>query len=83
MTFGQALRAARLAAGWTQEDLADATGTSRGHLSCIEHHHGNTTTARLEAFAWALGATFVATPTGWSVVLDGKELAPGQRLQGA
>ena len=36
LQFGQHLRAARLACGWTQADLAKRLGVSKGYISRLE-----------------------------------------------
>lgn len=36
LTFGENLREARQARGWTQQQLADAAGTSKGYISQLE-----------------------------------------------
>jgi len=51
------LRAARDAAGMTQEDLAFATGFGRDYISDIENAKAAVNLARLSALAAAAGTT--------------------------
>jgi transcriptional regulator with XRE-family HTH domain len=66
MTLGAAVRAARKHRGWTQQDLAYASGLSRTHICNIEATGFKTTTKRIQAFAWALDVTFIVTAHGWT-----------------
>ena len=53
--FGQRVRELRLAAGFTQEDLAHSCGLFRTYLSRIENGRANPTLTMIEALAASLG----------------------------
>ncbi|EGL18559.1 MULTISPECIES: helix-turn-helix transcriptional regulator [unclassified Paenibacillus] len=52
--IGQAIRVARLNAGLTQEDLAEASGKERGYISDVERGGKNVTIRTLDDIAEAL-----------------------------
>ncbi|MBV6717247.1 helix-turn-helix domain-containing protein [Paenibacillus chitinolyticus] len=52
--IGQAIRAARINAGLTQEDLAEASGKERGYISDVERGGKNITIRTLDDIAEAL-----------------------------
>ncbi|MFS0841268.1 helix-turn-helix domain-containing protein [Paenibacillus sp. 1P03SA] len=52
--IGQAIRAARMNARLTQEDLAEASGKERGYISDIERGAKNVTIRTLDEIAEAL-----------------------------
>jgi transcriptional regulator with XRE-family HTH domain len=41
LRFGENFRAARLAAGWTQEEVAERAGFDRTYISLVERGHRN------------------------------------------
>lgn len=53
--FGSAVRAARTAAGITQEDLADRAGLDRSYIGGIERGERNPTISVIEKIAAGLG----------------------------
>jgi len=55
--FGQRVRELRLAAGMTQEDLAERCGLFRTYLSRIETGRANPTLTMIHALATSLGVT--------------------------
>jgi transcriptional regulator with XRE-family HTH domain len=55
--LGDELRAARLAAGWSQEELADRAGISRNYVSLLERNEKSPTVDVLLAVCHALGAS--------------------------
>ena len=68
MTAGQAVRAAREANGWTQQQLAEAAGTTRRYITDVEaDRKGNVGSDLLARIAAALGV---------SLTLGGYEITP-------
>jgi transcriptional regulator with XRE-family HTH domain len=53
--FGAAVRAARTAAGLTQEDLAARSGLDRSYVGGVERGERNPTLAAIEKLAEGLG----------------------------
>ncbi len=53
--LGDELRAARLAASWSQEELAERAGISRNYVSLLERNQKSPTVAVLFAICRALG----------------------------
>jgi transcriptional regulator with XRE-family HTH domain len=53
--FGERLRLFRTAKGMSQEQLADASGLHRTHVSLIERNHRSVRLESLERLAKALG----------------------------
>ena len=53
--FGAAVRRARTAAGFTQEDLADRSGLDRSYIGGIERGERNPTLTVIEKIASGLG----------------------------
>ena len=53
--FGNNIRKARLSRGWSQEDLAEATGLDRTYVSGIERGTRNPTLTVVDKFSKALG----------------------------
>jgi transcriptional regulator with XRE-family HTH domain len=70
--FGLNLRAARLRAGLTQEQLAEKAGSARTYVWAIEDARANLTLATAAAFANAIGTTVVnlLLPLDQSVAQD-------------
>lgn len=68
MTLGQLIAQQRAAAGVTLQQLADACGTSRGHICDIEHDRYSDITLRLAlAISTSLGVplgVLAATASG-------------------
>ena len=58
-TFGERLKAHRLAAGLTQQELADATGTYPQEISCYERDETEPTWRTVAALVRALGVGLV------------------------
>lgn len=56
--FGQRVRAAREARGWTQEDLAYEAGLDRTYIGGIERGQRNIALLSLNKLALALGEGF-------------------------
>jgi ribosome-binding protein aMBF1 (putative translation factor) len=54
--FGQNVRTTRLAAGWTQGDLAERTGLQQAYISQIETGAQNITLQTAQVVASALGS---------------------------
>lgn len=57
MSVGLLIREARKRAGLTQEQLAVASGITRGHVIALENGRYNPTVKTLSAIAEACGAT--------------------------
>jgi transcriptional regulator with XRE-family HTH domain len=57
LLIGEVLRAARLRAGMTQEELAYAAGVDRTYISGLEHNHKSPTIDTLADLCWAIGVT--------------------------
>ena len=57
---GQRVREARLALGWTQEELAERSGFSQQYVSGLERGTRNPTVVTLHELAQALKTTPVA-----------------------
>ena len=55
--LGEALRAARRAAGWSQEELAEQAGISRNYVSLLERDERSPTVAVLIDVCRALGVS--------------------------
>jgi transcriptional regulator with XRE-family HTH domain len=55
--FGQAVRNSRVSHGWSQEELASATGLDRTYISGIERGKRNPTLKIICRIASALGVT--------------------------
>jgi len=55
--LGDELRAARVAAGWSQEELADRAGISRNYVSLLERNEKSPTVDVLLAVCRALGVS--------------------------
>lgn len=55
--LGEELRAARLRAGMTQEDLAHAAGVDRSYISELEHNKKSPTVAMLLRLCRAMNAS--------------------------
>lgn len=55
--FGDAVRRARMAAGLTQEELADRAGLDRSYIGGVERGDRNPTLSVIEKFAQGLGLT--------------------------
>lgn len=53
--FGDAVRKARMAAGLTQEELADRSGLDRSYIGGVERGKRNPTLAVIEKIADGLG----------------------------
>jgi len=53
--FGLAVRAARLARGWSQEQLSEAAGLDRTYVSSLERGLRNPTLTTQQRLAKALG----------------------------
>lgn len=53
--FGDSVRRARLAAGMTQEDLADRSGLDRSYIGGVERGERNPTLTVIEKIAAGLG----------------------------
>jgi len=54
--FGRRVRARRQALGWTQEDLAEATGLHWTYVGSVERGERNISLANIVRLAEALGA---------------------------
>ena len=54
-SFGEAVKNARLARGWTQEQLAVASNFPRTYISAVEHGHKVVTIETAQCVALALG----------------------------
>ena len=73
-TFGENLRAARIALGWSQEKLADAAETSKGYISDLERNKRPMPPGKkLDALASALGVPLT------QLVQDEVEPRPSER----
>jgi len=60
IAFGRGIRALRIRRGWTQEELGQRAGMSRGAVARIEQGHADGVTVRsLERLAAALGARVI------------------------
>lgn len=57
--FGQSLRKARLAAGLTQEELADRADLDRSYIGGVERGERNPTLVVIEKIAEGLGVPLV------------------------
>ena len=68
--FGQRVRELRLAAGMTQEDLAERCGLFRTYLSRIETGRANPTLTMIYALATSLG---VAVPAFFGATAEPTE----------
>jgi transcriptional regulator with XRE-family HTH domain len=55
MSFGNRLRQLREKAGWTQKQLADASGISQGSIANLEQDRRAPTWETVQALAGALG----------------------------
>ena len=55
--FGNAVRKARIAAGLTQEDLADRSGLDRSYIGGVERGERNPTLSVIERIAESLGVS--------------------------
>lgn len=55
--FGPAVREARMAAGLTQEELADRAGLDRSYMGGVERGERNPTLSVIEKIAEGLGVT--------------------------
>ena len=53
--FGAAVRKARMAAGFTQEDLADRSGLDRSYIGGVERGERNPTLTVIDKIANGLG----------------------------
>lgn len=53
--FGDAVRARRLARGWSQEEFADRAGLHRTYIGGIERGERNVSLVNVERIATALG----------------------------
>ncbi len=58
--FGERVRALRLAAGMTQEDLSERCGLFRTYMSRIETGKANPTLTMIHALADSLGVSVIA-----------------------
>lgn len=56
-SIGGRLKAARLAAGWTQERLSEASGVRQGNISAAEKEASNPSAVLLAKLARALGVS--------------------------
>jgi transcriptional regulator with XRE-family HTH domain len=64
VTLGQRIRAARKAIGWTQEDLADASGLDRSYIGGIERGERNISFISLCQIAKALRQDIASLTVG-------------------
>lgn len=55
--FGRAVREVRMAAGLTQEELADRAGLDRSYMGGVERGERNPTLSVIEKIAEGLGVT--------------------------
>lgn len=55
--FGRAIRALRVTAGLTQEELADRAGLDRSYIGGVERGERNPTLSVIEKIAEGLGVT--------------------------
>ena len=58
--FGQNVRAARIKAGLTQDQLAERTGLTQQYVSLVEAGHQNITLDTMAALARAVGRDVIA-----------------------
>ena len=56
--FGGRVRAARIARGWSQEDLADIAGLDRTYVGSVERGERNLALLNINKLALALGVGF-------------------------
>lgn len=89
---GPEVRRLRLAAGWTQEELARRSGTSQPAIACLESGRRMPTLPTLEKLAAALGRSLVVMLPSREILgepdarlrsLAGVEDAPAVDLDGA
>jgi transcriptional regulator with XRE-family HTH domain len=80
VTFGQRLAALRKAAGYTQQDLADAVGVSRRMVAYYEGQSEHPPTTLVPAIAQALGVT-IDELFGVAVAKPRNGRTPDTRLQ--
>lgn len=55
--FGQVVRSLRVEAGWSQEQLAEASRTTRGYISLVERGVNSVTVDMIFRLAAAFGTT--------------------------